>query len=43
MGRVPTVPGARTGLYSRDLDRLYVAVRKHGAEPAAIRVYAPVQ
>jgi YVTN family beta-propeller protein len=39
-GRVTTVPGARTGLFSPDLDRLYVAVRKHDSQPAAIRIYA---
>lgn len=38
---IPTVPGARTGLFSADLDRLFVAVRQRGAEPAAIRVYKP--
>lgn len=39
--RVPTVAGARTGLYSPELDRLYVAVRRHGNDPAEIRIYAP--
>lgn len=42
LGRVQTVSGARTGFFSAEFDRLYVAVRKHGSEPAAIRVYEPV-
>lgn len=37
--RINTIKGARTGLFSPDLGRLYVAARRHGAEPAAIRVY----
>jgi hypothetical protein len=41
IGRVDTVSGARTGFFSAELDRLYLAVRKHGAEPAEIRVYRP--
>ena len=43
LGRMPTVPGARTGLFSPDLDRLFVAVRKNGSQPAEIRVYMPMQ
>jgi hypothetical protein len=39
--RVPTVPGARTGLFVPELDRLYVAVRARGAEPAAIWIFKP--
>jgi len=41
LGRVKTVSGARTGLFSPDLDKLYVAVRKHDSQSAEIRVYAP--
>jgi DNA-binding beta-propeller fold protein YncE len=41
MGRVPTVSGARTSLYVPDLDRLFVAVRASGNEPAAIWVLRP--
>ena len=39
--RVSTRNGARTGLYEASLDRLYVAARARGAEPAAIMVYRP--
>jgi YVTN family beta-propeller protein len=42
VARSKTVPGARTGFFSPDLDRLYVAVRKHGVQSAEIRVYAPL-
>jgi hypothetical protein len=38
---VPIRPGARTGLYSTVLDRLYVAARARGSEPAAILVFRP--
>ena len=41
VGQIKTVPGARTGFFSPALDRLYVAVRKHGSQQAEIRVYAP--
>jgi YVTN family beta-propeller protein len=40
--RIITVNGARTGFFSPDLDRLFLAVRRRGAEAAAIRVFAPV-
>jgi hypothetical protein len=40
--RIVTRAGARTGLYSPKLDRLFVAARAAGAEPAAILVYRPV-
>jgi hypothetical protein len=33
--------GARTSLFVPELDRLYVAVRASGAEPAAIWVFKP--
>jgi DNA-binding beta-propeller fold protein YncE len=41
IGQVPTVPGARTGLFVGDADRLYVAVRARLREPAAIWVFRP--
>ena len=41
--RITTVGGARTGFFSPDLDRLFLAVRRQGAQTAAIRVFAPVQ
>jgi hypothetical protein len=41
LGRVRTVSGARTGFFSAELDKLYVAVRKHGSQAAEIRVYRP--
>jgi DNA-binding beta-propeller fold protein YncE len=39
--RVPTHRGTRTGLFSPDLDRLFVAVRQESAQKAEIRVYSP--
>ena len=41
VARVPTVSGARTGLFVPELDRLYVAVRARGGEPAAVWVFRP--
>jgi len=41
LGRIKTVSGARTGFFSPDHDRLYVAVRRQGANTAEIRVYTP--
>jgi YVTN family beta-propeller protein len=41
LARVRTVVGARTSLFVPELDRLYVAVRASGAEPAAIWVFKP--
>jgi YVTN family beta-propeller protein len=41
LGRIKTVSGARTGFFSADLDKLYVAVRKHESESAEIRIYRP--
>jgi YVTN family beta-propeller protein len=41
LARVPTVPGARTGLFVPDLDRLFVAVRAAPGEPAALWVLRP--
>jgi YVTN family beta-propeller protein len=43
LGRIKTVSGARTGFFSAELDKLYVAVRKHESQSAEIRVYAPTQ
>jgi YVTN family beta-propeller protein len=42
IAHVPTVSGARTSLFVPDIDRLFVAVRAKGAEPAAIWVFRPV-
>lgn len=41
--RIATLKGARTGFFSPELDRLFVAVRRQGNESAAIRVFAPVR
>lgn len=38
---IATVPGARTALFVPAVDRLYLAVRAAGGQPAAIRVYRP--
>jgi hypothetical protein len=40
--RIITVKGARTGFFSPELDRLFLAVRRQGTQPAAIRVFVPV-
>jgi hypothetical protein len=42
IGHVGTAPGARTALFVPELDRLFVAVRAAGQEPAAIWVFRPV-
>ncbi len=42
LARVETVSGARTSLFVPELDRLFVAVRRRGAEPAAIWVFRPI-
>jgi len=39
IGRTPTLKGARTGFFSPDLERLYVAVRRQGSTPAMIRIF----
>lgn len=39
LASIKTVKGARTGFFSPELGRLYVAARRQRAEPAAIRVY----
>jgi hypothetical protein len=41
LSRIKTVSGARTGFYSAEFGKLYVAVRKHGSQAAEIRVYTP--
>src|SRR4051812_6538537 len=41
IGHVGTAPGARTGLFVPELDRLSVAVRAAGPEPAAIWIFKP--
>ena len=41
VGHVPTVAGARTSLFVPELDRLLLAVRASGREPAAIWVFRP--
>ena len=41
VGRIPTVSGARTSLFVPELDRLFVAARAAGGEPAAIWVFQP--
>jgi DNA-binding beta-propeller fold protein YncE len=38
-GRIATRPGARTGLYSPELKRLFVAVPRHFRDAAELRVY----
>jgi YVTN family beta-propeller protein len=42
IARVPTVSGARTSLFVPELDRLFVAVRAHGNETAAIWIFRPI-
>jgi DNA-binding beta-propeller fold protein YncE len=41
VGQIPTVSGARTSLFIPEMDRLFVAVRSSGNEPAAIWVFRP--
>lgn len=41
-GRLATRPGARTGLFSPEQDRLYVAARAMRGKPAELLVYRPV-
>jgi len=43
VGRLPTSAGARTALFSADLDRLFVAARASGSDPAAIWLLKPAQ
>ena len=41
LAHIRSVAGARTSLFVPELDRLYVAVRASGSEPAAIWVFRP--
>ena len=41
IARIATVSGARTSFFSGDLDRLYLAVRSQGREPAAVWTFRP--
>jgi hypothetical protein len=41
LSRIPTVSGARTSLFVPEFDRLFVAVRANGGNPAAIWVFRP--
>ena len=41
--RISTVKGARTGFFSAELDRLFLAVRRQGAQAAQVRVFAAAQ
>jgi hypothetical protein len=42
IARLPTRAGARTGLWSSELDRLFVAWPSRDGRPAQIQVLAPV-
>jgi DNA-binding beta-propeller fold protein YncE len=41
LARISTIPGARTGLFVPERDRLYLAVRASGGEAAAVWVFRP--
>jgi hypothetical protein len=41
--RITTVKGARTGFFSPELDRLFLAVRRQGPQASEVRVFAPAQ
>jgi len=41
VSRIPTVSGARTSLFVPELDRLFLAVRAAGSNPAGIWVFRP--
>jgi DNA-binding beta-propeller fold protein YncE len=41
VSRIPTVSGARTSLFVPELDRLFLAVRAGGGNPAAIWAFGP--
>ena len=41
IARIASVAGARTSLFVPELDRLLLAVRASGGEPAAIWIYRP--
>jgi DNA-binding beta-propeller fold protein YncE len=40
VAKLPTATGARTSFYSPGLGQFFVALRRQGSEPAAIRVYS---
>lgn len=42
VARIPTAAGARTSFFAPELDRLMLAVRATGSEPAAIWLYRPM-
>jgi hypothetical protein len=42
LGRIATLPGARTGLFIPEIDRLIVAARARGPESAAVWVLRPL-
>ena len=39
LARIPTAKAARTGFFSPELARLFVALKKQGSTPATIRIY----
>lgn len=41
IAHIPTMSGARTSLFVPEIDRLFLAVRANGRDPAAIWVYRP--
>jgi DNA-binding beta-propeller fold protein YncE len=41
IARITTLPGARTSLFVPELDRLYVAARATGEQPATVWVFRP--
>jgi len=41
--RISTVKGARTSFFSPDLDRFFLAVRRQGSQPAAVRIFVPTR
>ena len=43
LARITTDKGARTSLFSPDLDRLFLAVRRQGSQAAGIKVFVPAQ
>src|SRR5262245_32992299 len=43
ISRIATIKGARTSLFYPELDRLFLAVRREGAQPAVIQVFKPAQ
>jgi hypothetical protein len=40
IAKVSTAKGARTSFFAPDLGKLFVAARRQGSEPAAVRVYS---